>query len=376
MGTLFRGDQIGKGGYGEVYKAKLEPFDRDFALKILDPSPFHSKPEEIKARFVKEAELLMDLRHPNITPIYGVGEYCGRPYLLMEYFEGFNLNQARNAVSPMPAAVLGFVARVALALGHAHQQGVVHRDIKPSNLLTRRGDARVIDFGIAQIMDPGGERFTQAGGTPVGDAYAAPEIVDDPRLLDPRCDIYSLGACWFWLLTGTTPRGRNWESALRTVPQMTLSYENVVLKTLEQPEKRYQSTEELVRDVRALHAGSEPEANIDGDLDDESALLLGIIFQQYVPESNPTSVYRIEQELSGHLSRFALGIGLNALRRRKLVESIDVQESFGEPWQGMKVTPTGEKWIRLNRPRVEKLLEVISAPTPTGFDTLEDDIPF
>ena len=317
----------------------------------------------------------MDLRHPNITPIYGVGEYDGHPYILMEYFEGFNLNQARDAGAPKPTAVLHFVELVALGLGHSHQKGVVHRDVKPSNLLTRQGDARVVDFGIAQIMDPAGQRFTETGGTPVGDAYAAPELVDNPRLLNPRCDIYSLGACWFWLLTGTTPRGRSWEAALRMVDGMSRSYENVVLKALEQPERRYQTADELIRDVRALRTGSDPRANVDGEFDDESALLLGVVFTQCVTGSGPTSLFSVEQELSGHLTRFALGIALSALRRQGFVESSTEQDWNDNSYVVLSLTEFGEKWVGANRSRVEQLLKRISPP-PKAPELTEDDIPF
>lgn len=314
-------------------------------------------------RFIKEAEILMTLRHPHITPIYGVGEHDGRPYILMEYFEGFNLSQAKDA----------------LALGHAHRQDIVHRDIKPSNLLTRKGDARVVDFGIAQIMDPDGERFTQTGATPVGDAFAAPELVDNPRLLDPRCDIYSLGACWFWLLTGTTPRGRSWEGALRALDQMNHSYENVLLKTLDQAEKRYQTAEQLVQDIRALRTGSDPEANLSGELDDDAALLLGVIFEQFVPDSDPTSTYRLEQELAGRLNRFAFSMSLRTLRRHEYVESVTVESDRNyDTWQGLVLTDTGEVWVEANRIRVAKLIEQVSAPTPGELEIgiSDDDIPF
>ena len=287
LGTLTVGGLIGRGGYGEVYKARLAPFGQDFAVKFLDPSPFHNHPEKAHERFVKEAEILMALRHQYIVPIYGVGEHEGRPYILMEYFDGYNLCAAREkSGAPSPRVVLSFVERVAEGLGYAHQRGVVHRDIKPSNLLTRQGDARVIDFGIAKIMDPEGVRFTETGGTPVGDAYAAPELIADPRLIDPRCDVYSLGACWFWLLTGTTPQGRNWEAALRAVDQMEPQYEQVLLKALDRMEARYQTMGELVADVQALRSDANPRANSAGELDDNAALVLGVLFEAFSLESS------------------------------------------------------------------------------------------
>lgn len=377
MGTITLAESLGKGGYGEVFKATLNPFERQFAVKLLDPSPFHSDPEKARKRFIREAEILMDLRHPNITPVYGVGEHDGRPYILMEYFEGFNLHQARERVGPPDASeLLPFLEFITQALGHAHQKGIIHRDIKPSNLLTRRGDARVVDFGIAQIMDPDGNRLTKTGGTPVGDAYAAPELVDNPRLLDPRCDVYSLGACWFWILTGTTPRGRNWEAALRSVKGMTKQYEAVVLKALEQLDKRYQNTEEFLRDIRALKTGAGPEASRSTDLEDDAALLLGVVFSQYAPEEEPTSVYRVEQELSGHLNRFALGMALTTLKRRGFVEAQSIVDDWGNSWQALSVSQFGQEWLESERARVEALIHAMHEKKGEKDSVVEDDIPF
>ena len=321
----------------------------------------------------------MELRHPNITPIYGVGEVNGKSYILMEYFDGFNLHQARDiSGAPKPSVVLDFVERIASALGYAHHKGIVHRDIKPSNLLTIKGDARVVDFGIAQILDPSGERFTLTGATPVGDAYAAPELVDNPRLLDSRCDIFSLGACWFWLLTGTTPRGTNWEASLRAVEEMGPSYENVILKTLDEPEKRYQTMEQLLDDIRALKVGTAPEADTNGELDDNACLILGIVFGHCSPERVTTSVYRLEQELSGKLNRFAFALALKKLRKYQLVEDIDTSD-FYEDGSGIeiKVTSAGEDWVEANHPRISKLIETTIEHKQTGEKaTAFDDIPF
>jgi serine/threonine protein kinase len=375
MGSLVLEEEIGRGGYGVVHKAKLQPFERSFAVKLFDPSPFHSDPDKEKRRFIREAEILMDLRHPNITPIYGVGEFNGKSYIVMEYFKGFNLNQAREiGGSPLPVKTLKFVEFVASALEYAHQNNIVHRDIKPSNLLTCQGDARVVDFGISYIMDPTGERFTQTGATPVGDAYAAPELIDDPRLVDPRCDIYSLGACWFWLLTGTTPRGRSWEAALRAVEGMEPSYENVILKALDAPDKRYQTMDQLVHDVRALRTGINPKANLEGQLNDEVCLLLGIIFAHYSPEKVPISVYRLEQELANKLNRFALAIGLSTLRRRQLVE--DIENNYDQQYSGLGVTPAGDDWVSANSSRVEKLIQSMTEPVQADETNEYDDIPF
>jgi serine/threonine protein kinase len=129
-------------------------------LSSLIPPPFNSADGKVRERFIQEAEILIKLRHPYITPIYGIGEFDGRPYILMEYFPGLNLQGARQKFgSPNPSKVLPFIEYVGSALEHAHSQNIIHRDIKPTNLLTTRGDARVVDFGIAYVMDP--ERTTR-----------------------------------------------------------------------------------------------------------------------------------------------------------------------------------------------------------------------
>ena len=156
--------------------------------------------------FLREANLLFRFRHARIVPIYGVGEHDGKPYILMEFFPGHNLVQARESFGiPDAQAILPFIEFAAEALGYAHSLDVVHRDIKPTNLMTIRGDARVLDFGIAALLDPKGQRFTRASAAIAGDAFSAPELTDNPMLVDPRCDLYSLGACWFWLLKRIAP---------------------------------------------------------------------------------------------------------------------------------------------------------------------------
>jgi serine/threonine protein kinase len=378
LGNVTLGSRIGGGGYGEVFRAKVEPLRVEFALKLLNPSPFHTDQSRLHERFVREAEILLLLRHPNITPIFGVGEHEGRPYILMELFDGVDLNRARDRGIPSPEKVLKFIELVALGLGHAHQRGIVHRDVKPSNLLTRIGDARVVDFGIAQIMDPDGERFTKSGGTPIGDAYSAPELLENPRQLDPRSDIYSLGACWFWLLTGTTPRGRNWEEALRKVPSMTPDYEQVVLKSLDQVDRRYQSMDELAIDVNALRIGRTPNATATEGLDDDCALLLGTIFEKCFASGLGTSTYRLEQELAGKLSRFAFGIALRNLKLRKFIEPVEIEDDWQrEPIPGFTISATGESWVVANRVRVEQLMAIASPSQPSeGTNSAGRDAPF
>jgi serine/threonine protein kinase len=368
-------ERIGSGGFGTVYRASLYPLSIDLAIKFLDPSPFNSPNSNAAARFFKEADFLLKLRHKHIVPIYGVGDHQGKPFILMEYFDGKNLCDARKIGTPAPDQMLNFFECIASSLEYAHDCNVFHRDIKPSNLLTQRGgDARIIDFGVAHVLDPDGDRLTKTGATIVGgDAFAAPELIDNHRLLDARCDIYSLGACWFWLLTGTTPRGRNWESALRKVEGMTPEYESVVLKTMDQIEARYQSMTELLADIRKLRSGDSPRAT-DGELDDNTVTVLSVIFEQCTPTVEGFSVYSLEQRVSRVINKFTLGTALRRLSRARLIEVKEIQEpNNGYFFEAACITDAGEDWVLSNSTRVESLLPESRLPTPDDFD---DDIPF
>ncbi len=377
LGSVTVGEKIGGGGFGQVYKAHVYPLDGPFAIKFLDPSPFHAAEAKVRERFIKEANILLSLRHQYITPIYGVGEYDGKPYILMEYFDGMDLYKARDAAGVVkPESVLPFLEMVTSALDYAHRADILHRDIKPSNLMTIRGDARVVDFGVAQALDPEGERLTRDGATPVGrDAFAAPELTTDPRMLDPRCDIFSLGACWFWLLTGCAPKGRDWEFALRKVEGMTQDYETVILKTLGQPEMRYQSMAELLSDLRRLGSGESPEA-IDGNIDDDTATVLGVIFEHFVPESEGITPYELEQRVSNVMNKFTLSMALRVLMRHGFIKPEDRYHEFNNyEYKVYTVEDSGQAWVEKNRSRIVNLLpEARVRPAPP--DDFDDDIPF
>jgi len=261
FGNITVGDFIAKGGFGVVHKASIAGVRFPFAVKFLDPHPFNPNVESARARFFQEAETLFRLRHPNIVAIYGVGTHTdGRPYILMENFEGVNLSQAKETGGVDSSAALAYVEMFAAGLCHAHSMGVVHRDITPRNLMIRTDEfgthtARVLDFGIAAALDPEGARLTRTGGTCVGDTFSAPELIADPRQRNSSCDVYSLGACWLWLLTGHAGKGLGWSEALHhTVPP---DYARVVLSCLRPLEERC-SMGELLKCVRALVNGASP----------------------------------------------------------------------------------------------------------------------
>jgi predicted Ser/Thr protein kinase/mono/diheme cytochrome c family protein len=197
---------LGRGGMGSVYLAHDTQLDRRVALKVLrfraDDSP------QARDRFFREARAAATLEHPNICPVFDVGTSDGIPYLTMAYIEGMPLTEfTRDGQRLPPKQVAILVGKLALALAEAHQRGIIHRDIKPSNvMLNRRQEPILMDFGLARMATADDERLTRDGqalGTP---AYMPPEQVNGQvEAMGPGCDIYSLGALLYEMLTGRTP---------------------------------------------------------------------------------------------------------------------------------------------------------------------------
>jgi eukaryotic-like serine/threonine-protein kinase len=194
--------RLGRGGMGTVFEGLNVETAQPAAVKVLNP---HLAVEEgFRERFEIEIETLKKLKHPNIVRLYGFGQQDGVIFYAMELVHGTNLEdelQAGRRFNWRETTSLGI--KLARALQHAHDHGVVHRDLKPANLLiTPEGDVKLADFGIARLF--GNTRLTSAGGL-VGTAeYMAPEQADG-RAITPQCDLYSLGGVLFAMLAGRPP---------------------------------------------------------------------------------------------------------------------------------------------------------------------------
>jgi serine/threonine protein kinase len=204
---------IGKGGMGTVFLAEHLFLKRRVAIKILDRD-MSNNPEEM-ARFEAEAIAAAKLDHENIVTIHDVDEVHGRPFIVMEYVEGEDLEHRILRKGALPVREAARITReVAVALEHAHAMGVVHRDIKPANVLLRQdGRIKITDFGLAQPM---GYRESNADGSVTGTPhYASPEQIQGLSA-DGRSDIYSLGVTFYAMLVGKRPfEGRSADSVVR-----------------------------------------------------------------------------------------------------------------------------------------------------------------
>lgn len=248
------GDLIGQGGFGSVYRVRHRLLEMDFAVKVLDPAFDDGNAADLD-RFFREARVLLSLNHPNVIRIFDVGLTEGRPFIRMEFIEGQNLNQTLQTHGRLTAEESSCLAEEILeGLVHAHDQArVVHRDLKPSNIMISSADrVKIVDFGLGVFLE--GEllsRITRTGEAAVGGYYTAPELVAEPRTVDPRTDLYSVGAMWFTALVGEPPAGTNIERLLISngIPA---NYRDTLLRSLADIDTRFQSAHDMLMATRAL----------------------------------------------------------------------------------------------------------------------------
>lgn len=261
-------EQVGKGGFGIVYKAVHHAKERCEALKVL-----FSKTPLVTAYFENEVHLIARLRHPNIATLHEAQLSAPPFYYTMEFVEGVRLNEYLKANPVSLARRIELVKTIAAALSYAHEQGVVHRDIKPQNILIDGdGVPHIVDFGIAKKLGLASSYEGRGPGesAPVGTlGYIAPEQKAGERV-DARADIYSLGALLYNCVTGQPARhAGETERTVRLLRKMKVGWPEDLAAIIarcvaEAPQDRYGNCKELVRDLdsfmlgRAVRARREP----------------------------------------------------------------------------------------------------------------------
>jgi beta-lactam-binding protein with PASTA domain/predicted Ser/Thr protein kinase len=267
LGDRYEVEQLlGQGGMARVFRGTDRVLNRTVAVKVL--SPQFASDDQFVARFRREAQAAAALNHPNIVSVYDTGDQSDVHYIVMEYVEGRTLRDVIRQEGPiLPERASEIGQAVARALAAAHEAGLVHRDIKPGNImLTRDGQVKVMDFGIARTST--GDTLTQTAAVLGTASYLSPEQAQGSTV-DARSDIYSLGCVLYEMLTGRPPFTGDSPVAIaykhvredpvhpsNLNPDVPPSLDAVVMKAMaKNPENRYQTADEFRQDLERASAG-------------------------------------------------------------------------------------------------------------------------
>jgi len=267
-------EEIGSGALGTVYRAFDPLVEREVAIKTLHANLPGEVTRKVRERFLREAKSAGRLNHPNLVTVYDVDEQGGEAYIAMEFLEGRSLQDIMRTEHLSLRAIADLVGQIAAGLDHASEFNIVHRDVKPENIVvSASGRAKLTDFGVAYVPM---SAITHAGATIGSPKYMSPEQVLG-RPVDPRTDIFGLGAVLYEMLTGATPFERPGEPGVYGImaritgephrparevnPEIPEAFERILAKALaKKPEDRYSRAGDMANDLRAFLAGDDRSA--------------------------------------------------------------------------------------------------------------------
>jgi serine/threonine protein kinase len=346
--------EIGRGGFGLVYKAYDPEVGRPVAIKVLTGE----ENKDLLVRFKREANAAGKLKHKNILTIYGYGEHENSPYLVMEYLEGENLETLLASGRQFTLRQKTSIAtQVAEGLQHAHHNGVVHRDIKPANIrILPDGSVKIMDFGIARVVGEHSSRLTRQGDFIGTLAYMAPEVFREGEV-DELCDIFSFGVVFYQLVTGKNPFAS--DGPARVIYNLTTVHppfasalarecppalDQLIARTIhKERELRYQSFEDVLFDLMPICSLlqsaeiqgllEQVQACIDSRrLEDAKALVRQIL--QFEPGNAPARKFRehinleIQRDANSKRCEELYLYGKNRLESRDYAKAVDAFEGI------------------------------------------------
>ncbi|RJS25215.1 serine/threonine protein kinase [Corallococcus sp. H22C18031201] len=369
---------LGRGGMGEVWRARQQSLGRTVAVKLLPPRL--AKDPEFVTRFEKEATALAALSHPHIVQIIDRGVVGEHYYFVMEYVEGRSLREAMSTGEGLtPQQTLKLLLQVSRAIECAHDKGIIHRDLKPENiLLDARGHVKVADFGLAGIRQPDSRLQLTATAVAMGTLnYMAPEQRRDAKNVDGRADLFSLGVMLYEALTGELPLGRFKLPSAR-VPGLDPRVDAVVERLLEtEPAARYANAGEVCAALEVMVSSSSAPALALGD----SARA----FPSGTPRARSELTRRLRlgwRRVRAGLSVVG-GLALLGLTVRWAVGPVSLHVGQDDKvvigTQGVKVRPGTQPWPPNTEGEVFASANVVEGPGGTtrfevGFDAGEEEL--